>query len=87
MIKKTADIDPLDRTFSLATLQGKGIRGKYFARVTKGTNLVRLSPEVARLFPTEDAVNNALLSLAELSRSLPDLTVRAKRPTRKRAAV
>ena len=85
-MKKTADIDPLDKTFSPATLQGKGVRGKYFARVAKGTNLVRLSPEVARLFPTEEAVNNALLSLAELSKCLPDLTSR-KRTTRKRAAV
>ena len=83
-MKKTANIDPLDRTFSLPTLQGKGVRGKYFARVAKGTNLVRLSPEVARLFPTEEAVNNALLSLAELSKSLPSLTGRSKRTTRKR---
>ena len=81
-MKKTADIDPLDRTFSPATLQGKGVRGKYFARVAKGTNLVRLSPEVARLFPTEEAVNNALLSLAELSKSFPGLTGRSKRATR-----
>jgi len=86
-MKKTADIDPLDRTFSPATLQGKGVRGKYFARVAKGTNLVRLSPEVARLFPSEEAVNNALLSLAELSKSLPNLTGRSKRTTRKRVAV
>ena len=85
-MKKTADIDPLYRTFSPATLQGKGIRGKYFARVAKGTNLVRLSPEVARLFPTEEAVNNALLSFAELSKNLPDLTGRSKRMTRKRVA-
>ena len=86
-MKKTADIDPLDRTFPPATLQGKGVRGKYFARVAKGTNLVRLSPEVARLFPTEEAVNNALLSLAELSKSLPDLTARSGgRTTKRRAA-
>ena len=86
-MKKTTDIDPLDRTFSLATLQGKGVRGKYHARITKGTNLVRLSPEVARIFPTEEAVNNALLSLAELSKSLPDLTARAGgRATKRRAA-
>lgn len=86
-MKKPAETDPLDRTFSRTTLQGKGIRGKYFARVAKGTNLVRLSPEVARLFPTEDAVNNALLSLAELSKSLPDLAARSKRTARKRATV
>jgi hypothetical protein len=85
-MKKAGDIDPLDRTFSLKTLQGKGVRGKYFARVAKGTNLVRLTPEVARLFPTEAAVNNALLSLAELSKSLPDLTRRSKRSGHKRAA-
>lgn len=85
-MKKDADVDPLDRTFSLETLGGQGVRGKYFARVTKGTNLVRLSPEVARLFPTEAAVNNALLSLIELSRSLPDLAGRSKRAPRKRAS-
>ena len=76
---KIDDVDPLDRKFSLNTLQGKGIRGKYFVRVAKGTNLVRLSPEVARLFPTEAAVNRALLSLAELSKNLPDLPKRPKR--------
>ncbi len=86
-MKKTTDIDPLDRTFSLATLEGKGVRGKYTARIAKGTNLVRLSPDVARLFPTEEAVNNALLSLAELSKSLPDLTSRSSgRATKRRAA-
>ncbi len=86
-MKKATDIDPLDRTFSLANLQGKGVRGKYLARITKGTNLVRLSPEVARIFPTEESVNNALLSLAELSKSLPDLTGRAGgRTTKRRAA-
>ncbi len=85
-MKKT-EIDPLDRTFSLATLQGKGTRGKYTARIAKGTNLVRLSPDVARLFPTEEAVNNALLSLVELSKILPDLTGRSSgRTTKHRAA-
>jgi hypothetical protein len=85
-MKKASDIDPLDRNFSLETLQGKGVRGKYLARITKGTNLVRLSPEVARIFPTEESVNNALLSLAELSKSLPDLTARSGGRTAKRRA-
>ncbi len=86
-MKKITDIDPLDRTFSLATLQGKGVRGKYIARIAKGTNLVRLSPDVARLFPTEEAVNNALLALAELSKNLPDLTSRSSGRATKRRAV
>ena len=73
------EVDPLDRTFTLASLKGKGMRGKYFSRVTKGSNLVRLDPEVARLFPTEEAVNKALLSLADLSRNLPSLKPRSTR--------
>ena len=52
-MKKADEIDPLDRIFSLATLKGKGVRSKYYTRVIKGSNLVRLKPEVARLFPTE----------------------------------
>ena len=37
-----------------------GTRGKYAARYRRGTNLVLLEPDVARAFPTEQAVNNAL---------------------------
>ena len=85
-MKKASDTDPLDRTFTLESLKGKGVRGKYLSRIAKGTNLVRLSPEVAHLFPTEAAVNNALRSLAELSKSLPELTKQPKRAPRKRMA-
>jgi len=42
---------------------GKGVRGKYFQRVVQGSNLVLLKPEVARAFPTTQAVNEALLGL------------------------
>lgn len=45
---------------------GKGVRGKYFESYQKGTNLVLLSPDVAKAFPTEEAVNVALRSLIEL---------------------
>ena len=41
----------------------KGIRGKYAKRFADGTNLVLLEPEVARYFPTAQAVNRALRSL------------------------
>lgn len=78
-MKKAGGTDPLDRTFSLATLKGKGIRGKYYARVIKGSNLVRLKPEVARLFPTEQAVNEALASLVEITNKLPRPTSRSMR--------
>jgi len=41
----------------------KGVRGKYFEAFKEGTNRVLLSPDVAKAFPTEDAVNNALRSI------------------------
>jgi len=41
----------------------KGVRGKYAKRFAEGTNLVLLEPEVARYFPTAQAVNKALRSL------------------------
>jgi len=41
----------------------KGVRGKYAKRFAKGTNLVLLEPEVAKYFPTAQAVNCALQSL------------------------
>jgi hypothetical protein len=47
---------------------GQGVRGKYFESYQKGTNLVLLSPDVAKAFPTEKAVNEALRSLIDLAR-------------------
>jgi hypothetical protein len=62
---------------------GPGVRGKYFESYRKGTNLVLLSPDVAKAFPTEDAVNDALRSLLEIARKSAGLTrrstVRAKK--------
>ena len=38
---------------------GPGVRGKYLESYRSGTNLVLLQPDVAKAFPTEEAVNNA----------------------------
>ncbi len=46
---------------------GKGIRGKYFDRVSKGTNLVLLDDRASKAFPTAEAVNQALIGLLELT--------------------
>ena len=40
-----------------------GVRGKYAERYRRGTNLVKLAPDVAAAFPSEQAVNEALRSL------------------------
>ena len=38
----------------------KGVRGKYAGRFAKGTNVVRLAPDVAKAFPDSESVNQAL---------------------------
>ena len=45
------------------TLLKNGIRGKYAEQYAAGTNIVRLAPDVAAAFPTEEAVNQALRSV------------------------
>ena len=44
-----------------------GSRGKYAERHRAGTNLVLLAPDVARAFPTDDSVNEALRLLKEIA--------------------
>lgn len=56
---------------------GPGVRGKYLESYQKGTNLVLLSPDVAKAFPTEEAVNDALRSLIELAQKSIGLTRRS----------
>ena len=43
-----------------------GIRGKYARRHAEGTNVVVLDPDVARLFPNGEAVNETLRAVAEI---------------------
>lgn len=46
----------------------KGVRGKYAKRYAQGTNLVMLEPDVAKVFPTAEAVNDSLRALAQILR-------------------
>jgi hypothetical protein len=65
---------------------GRGVRGKYHARVRRGTNLVILNEEVAKAFPSSEAVNEALLELLSLTEKTARLTGRSTRTARKRAS-
>lgn len=58
--KKKAD--ELREEYDLSSLKG-GVRGKYLQRYEAGTNLVLLSPDVAKHFPDGQAVNSALRTL------------------------
>jgi hypothetical protein len=46
-----------------------GVRGKYVQRLTAGSNIVRLAPDVAAAFPTEEAVNDALRLLLNVAKT------------------
>ncbi len=47
---------------------GRGVQGKYAKRYAEGTNVVVIEPDVAKVFPDHDSVNQALRSLAEIIR-------------------
>jgi hypothetical protein len=53
----------------------KAVRGKYFKRlIEEGANVAVLEPEVAKVFTSSAAVNEALKSLLEITKSTQRLT-------------
>ena len=46
----------------------KGARGKYARRYARGSNVVVLEPDVAKVFPNAKAVNSCLRRLANIIR-------------------
>lgn len=66
MRKKTELNDELRPEYDMRSLLKGGVRGKYAARYCAGTNLVLLEPEVAKAFPNEKAVNEALKLVIKL---------------------
>ena len=53
----------------------KAVRGKYFKQLmTEGANVVVLEPDIAKVFKSSTAVNDALRSLLDITRSTQRLT-------------
>jgi hypothetical protein len=52
---------------------GRGVRGKYYARATAGSNLVLIEPDLAAFFPDARSVNRALRLLADAARATLDI--------------
>jgi hypothetical protein len=53
----------------------KAVRGKYYKRILEeGANVVMLEPDVAKAFTDSAAVNDALRSLLDLTRTTNRLT-------------
>ena len=73
--KRTKSNDLLPE-YDFSSMKG-GVRGKYAARLKKGSNLVLLDPDVASAFPTEAAANEALRAVLKASQ-----VVKRRRPNR-----
>jgi hypothetical protein len=58
--------DELRPEYDFSNMKG-GVRGKYVDRYRTGTNVVLLDPDVAQVFPTSDAVNQALRMLMQIA--------------------
>ncbi len=59
--------DELRPEYDLKRLLKDGVRGKYADRYQAGTNLVLLSPDVAKAFPNDEAVNAALRLVMQMA--------------------
>ena len=46
----------------------RGVRGKYARRYAQGANVVVLAPDVAKVFPSTEAVNSSLRALTSIFR-------------------
>ena len=60
--------DELRPEYDLAAHLAQGVRGKYAGRFKQGTNLVLLSPDVAKVFTSDKAVNEALRLILQLKK-------------------
>ena len=66
MKKKNEHNDELRPEYDMKSLIKGGVRGKYAKRFRERTNLVLLEPEVAKAFPNDKAVNEALKLVIKL---------------------
>ena len=68
-MKKTERTEPEDELRAEYNFRklGEGVRGKYAEDYGEGTNLVLLEPDVAKAFPTDESVNEALRVLVQIA--------------------
>lgn len=83
---KRSNKDELRPEYKLSDFPAPIVRGKYAKRMKESSNIVVLKPEVAAVFPNEEAVNSALLSLIKLAKTTTRPTKRSSGRTKTRAA-
>jgi hypothetical protein len=66
--KNKVRLDPDRDTLQPEYDFSKAVRGTTAARYAEGTNVVVLDPELRELFPTSEAVNEALRELAAIAK-------------------
>ena len=67
MKKDEITTDDLRPEYDFSAMKG-GIRAKYAQRYRTGTNLVKIDPDVAKVFADDNAVNEALRELIKVAR-------------------
>ena len=67
MKKLQTEIDSDDMRPEYDFSKMKGVRGKYFHRAWAGQGVRKLSADVAKAFPDDESVNNALRLLMEVA--------------------
>ena len=82
--------DELRPEYDFASMRG-GVRGRYVARLRKGSSLVLREPAIAAASPSDDAVNEALRGVLNTTRAvrgkggLPDHALPPPRRAKRRA--
>ncbi len=69
-MKRDSETDELRPEYDFSQMKG-GVRGKYAEAYRRGTNLVRLDPDVARTFTTDESVNEALRAVLRAAAAIP----------------
>jgi hypothetical protein len=81
-VKKT-EKDELRAEYKRSDFTGPLVRGKYAKRISQSSNVIVLKPEVCKVFPNEEAVNTALLSLIKLAQKAAHPTRRSSEHAKK----
>lgn len=66
---------------------GKIVRGKYVDRIRAESNVIVLDPKVAKMFPNDDAVNDALRGIMKIAATSARVAARATKKRGKLARV
>lgn len=84
MNKVTIKKDDLDIPEYTREQLGKGVRGKYFDRVQKASNVVVIEPSLSKIFPNSAAVNDALRRFVDITAITSIVAMRSKTASRNR---